>query len=91
MVFQEGLPPSMTPPLRRDQTTTKTDPNPMLAQLLPPDPYPEGGPNLGAQPGTEGAQPKSKDHQIASDIDRVMKENFEYEQKTIETLFNRYQ
>lgn len=39
MIFQQGLPPSMTPPLRIDQTTNKTEPNPVVAQLLPPDPY----------------------------------------------------
>lgn len=91
MVFQAGLPPSMTPPLRRDQTTAKTDPHPFMASL-PPDPNDSNADfGIANAQGVEGAQPRAKDHQIASDIDRVMKDNFEYEQKTIETLFQRYQ
>lgn len=84
MIFQTGLPPSMTPPLRRDQTTAPTDPHPFLS-TLPPDP------NQSQTDFGVGAKPRARDHQLAADIDQVMKQNFEYEQKTIETLFQRYQ
>lgn len=92
MIFQSGLPPSMTPPLRRDQTNAQTEPHPLLSQL-PQDPNDENGDfGVGFNPlGIPGTKPEAGDHQIAQDIDRVMKENFEYEQNTIETLFQRYQ
>ena len=93
-IFESDLHPTQTPPLRLDQTYSPYTPKPLIAKFLPPPAdYEEPDINLSARnrDNERGDPNKNSLFIFKLDIDKAMKENFEYEKKAVDQLFHKYE